>query len=161
MCDFKNRTLSLKSFELYNDNEAKEMERPSIATVLKCENEEMIEYYYEGRLTPDFTNAGIIQFDKQILIEVSNMCGNIDFTDEAVSFYNENKMRIIKICEYPQLSAYYEYCNAIYAFAYIIERYFHTKELPRKIFCLSESDLNFLKENEDLINFIGNISILN
>ena len=83
MCDFKNRTLSLKSFKLYNDNEVKEMERPSIATVLKCENEEMIEYYYEGRLTPDFTNAGIIQFDKQILIEVSNMCGNIDFTDEG------------------------------------------------------------------------------
>ena len=53
MCDFKNRTLSLKSFKLYNDNEVKEMERPSIATVLKCENEEMIEYYYEGRLTPD------------------------------------------------------------------------------------------------------------
>lgn len=161
MCDFKNRTLSLKSFELYNDNEVKEMERPSIATVLKCENEEMIEYYYEGRLTPDFTNAGIIQFDKQILIEVGNMCGNIDFTDKAVNFYNQNKMRIIKICEYPQLSVYYEDCNTIYAFAYIIERYFHTKELPEKIYCLSQSDLNFFEKNENFIKFLNNSAKIN
>lgn len=137
------------------------VERQSISIKLKSKNQDTIEYYYEGGLTPDFTNAGIIEFDKQIFIEISNMYGDIDFTGEAVSFYNENKMRIIKICEYPQLSVYYEDCNAIYAFAYIIERYFHTKELPKKIFCLSQSDLNFLKENEDLINFIGNIPILN
>ena len=53
MCDFKNRTLSLKSFKLYNDNEVKEMERPSIATVLKWENEEMIELIIKQSSNPE------------------------------------------------------------------------------------------------------------
>ena len=48
MCDFKNRTLSLKSFKLYNDNEVKEMERKK-----KIKNEETKKPLEEDELFKD------------------------------------------------------------------------------------------------------------
>ena len=137
------------------------MERQSISIHLKSKNQNTIEYYYEGRLTPDFTDAGIIEFDREVLKRIDEETSLKDYTLLSIQLFLENKMRIIQLCKNPLLSETYEDYHAIYAFAYIIERYLFTEKLPEKLYCLSQKDLNSLRENDDLIDRIGNGSILN
>ena len=43
------------------------VEQQSISIKLKSENKDTIEYYYEGGLISDFSDAGIIEFDREVL----------------------------------------------------------------------------------------------
>lgn len=121
------------------------MVRQSISIHLKSVNRNTIEYYYEGRLTPDFSDAGIIEFDREVLKRIDEETTMKDYTLISIQLFLENKMRIIKLCKNPLLSETYEDYHAIYAFVYVIERYLCLKKLPEKIYCLSQKDLNFLK----------------
>lgn len=121
------------------------MERQSISLKLKYEGPETVEYYYEGAIIRDFSNAGVFEFDKKILKSLKENLDPTDFTLRAASFLLNNQMRIIKLCNYPLISENGEDYHAIYAFAYILERYFHSGQLQTKLFCLSKSDLEFLK----------------
>lgn len=121
------------------------MRNETISVKFKFENKEIIQYYYEGILTDDFKNAGIIEFDKSVLKEIIDNSSIQDFTNVSAGLFIEKKMRIVRLCKYPLLSEEDEDYQAIFAFAYIIERYLFLKKLPKTIYCLSQKDLNFLK----------------
>ena len=54
----------------------------------------------------------------------------------------------------PLLSEKYEDYHAIYAFAYILERYLCKEQLSEKIYCLSQRNLELLKRNEKIFDEI-------
>lgn len=107
------------------------MRNKLISFKFKCEDKENIQYYYEGIMTDDFSNAGIIEFNRNILNQIINFSMIKDFTGISAMLFIERKMRVVRLCKYPLISEDGEDYHAIYAFARIIERYFYTQELPK------------------------------
>lgn len=130
------------------------MDRPTISIKLLKEDNHIIQYAYEGKLVADFSYAGIIEFHMKTLKEFENDPIRNDYTMLSIQSFLTHKLNVIKVCEYPLYSEIGEDYCAIYAFAYIIERFFETNQLPQKIYCLNKKDVQFLEQNGDINEII-------
>ena len=126
------------------------MDRPTISVKLLKEDNLIIQYAYEGKLVADFSCAGIIEFHMKTIKEFENSPIRYDYTMLSIRSFLTHKLNVIRVCEYPLHSEIGEDYCAIYAFAYIIERFFETNQLPQKIYCLNKKDWYYVKKKYQL-----------
>lgn len=126
----------------------------SISVKILKDNDLALQYLYEGIFTLDFSHAGIFEFDKSIFKDIEKKNTINDFSMYAMELFLENKIRIIKLCQYPILSEDKEDYCVISACAKIISSYFESKNIIKAAFLVSDHDKEILKNNEEFMQIM-------
>ena len=126
----------------------------SISVKMLKEEDLTLQYLYKGIFTFDFSQAGIFELDKRIFKDIEKKNTISDFSIYVRELFLENKIRIIKLCQYPILSEDKEDYCVISTCAKIISSYFESKNIIKDAFLASDHDKEILKNNEEFMQIM-------
>lgn len=123
-----------------------------LSAILLEKNEEKIVYAYHASydsiLVDDLSYAGIIELDSDAVYRYQSYHGQqIDSIIEAITLFQDKKMRIIKLCNQPDLSEYKEDYQAIIAASLVIKTMMNRLRLPRYFVSANDEQVEMLKQN--------------